>query len=112
VGAGVDVLAVMTDAYWSLQDAHKAEALREARAAVAELIEALDEYVALPTYVTLDCRSDGEGDDSAWWSRRRSELEAAGYSFVRENYNDTEDFVLAGVSDRIVSAHARAKGAA
>lgn len=114
----VDVLAVMDEANSALHNTCSVmgenrwteERLAEARAAVAELIAALDEQRALPTYVTLNYAQDGEGDGPAWWSRRRAELESAGYSFARENYNGTEDYILAGNSDRVDAALARCKG--
>ncbi|MGP1664351.1 MAG: hypothetical protein ACTS5I_00245 [Rhodanobacter sp.] len=110
--APVDVLAVM-DAELSMLDGRGMTArfneAREARAAVAELLEALSEDAAKPASVTLDYRNrtDGEPEGHHWWAFKRDELEADGYSGGFEYVDGTELFWRDGYSDRVTAALAR-----
>lgn len=112
MSAPVDVLAVMRDATDRLSDAHAA-ALDEARAAVAELIAAIEADEEMPTFVEVDYRSrkPGEPERVEWWDWRRKQLEGDGYQLAYQTSNGTEHYILpAGMSDRTRSALARCKG--
>jgi hypothetical protein len=113
---GVDVLAVMDGEIADLEGMvvdwaeRKRMVLREARDAVAELIEAAKEDIARPVTVTLDYRSQRKPDEPEgyeWWKQKRAELDAAGYYMMHEDDDGSELFVYGGNNDRLRAALAK-----
>ena len=127
--SGVDVLAVLDDfsedyrlyiPQFHAQNRkgmkRRVSELNEARAAVAEMIAALEEDATKPVYVSLDYRNqrkDGEPEGPAWWEWRRKQLDADGYVVQYEEDNGIEHYVMpAGLSERTSAALARFRGGA
>lgn len=105
----LDVLAVMDVA------APHYPPLREARAAVAELIDEVRADLAMPNTVTISRRDDwkpGDPEGGEWWAWRRAQLEAAGYSMACEYDDGSELFYRDSTSPRLRAALARVQGGA
>ncbi len=94
----------------------------EARAAMADLVEACKRREAMHEIVCVEYlqRQDGEPVEvKAWFSHKRGELHRAGYMLARSelvgrpgNQHQVETFYLLGLGDEVTAAIARFGGAA